>query len=399
MLALCNPDGSHLTWLTKDGEPGVQQPEVSVDGRVYYTVDYQGGQPLRSVDMKTHAMAEVVSGPVGASTFAVAPGKIVYAQISAEDPNELYLLSGKARLDPTRASVRRLTDINAHWLEDRVVSLPEEHWLTRPDGTRIQYWVMKPDNAEPGNQYPWVLDMHGGPAAMWGPGEFTMWHEFQMFCAFGYGVVYANPRGSGGYGYAFQRANFKDWGEGPTGDVMAALDDAIAAYPMIDKNRLFVAGGSYAGYLTAWIIGHTDRFKAAAAERGVYDLSTFFGEGNAYTLVPEEFGGYPWDLETRRILDQQSPITYAKNITTPLLILHGSQDNRTGVAQSQMLFRALKQLERPVEYVRYPGIGHELTRSGPPKQRMDHMLRIIEFFERYAANNQAAPKSSSPAIQ
>jgi dipeptidyl aminopeptidase/acylaminoacyl peptidase len=133
------------------------------------------------------------------------------------------------------------------------------------------------------------------------------------------------------------------------------------------------------------MVGHTDRFKAAAALRGVYDLATFFGEGNAYRLVPEEFGGYPWDPETRRLLEKESPITYVENIKTPLLIIHGSSDNRTGIVQGQMLFRALKQLNRPVEYVRYPGAGHELTRSGEPKQRMDHMLRIIEFFERYKA--------------
>ncbi len=99
--------------------------------------------------------------------------------------------------------------------------------------------------------------------------------------------------------------------------------------------------------------------------------------------MPEEFGGYPWDPETRRLLEKESPITYVENIKTPLLIIHGSSDNRTGIVQGQMLFRALKQLNRPVEYVRYPGAGHELTRSGEPKQRMDHMLRIIEFFERY----------------
>ncbi len=336
---------------------------------------------------------------MGVNTFAVAPGKVVYAQISAENPNELYVAPEPARTQPGRASARRLTEINAAWLEGKVLSLPEERWVTRPDGMRIQYWVMKPTQSEPGKQYPWVLDMHGGPSAMWGPGEFTMWHEFQIFCSFGYGVVYSNPRGSAGYGYSFQRANYKDWGDGPMGDVMAALDDAVAVNPMIDKDRLFVTGGSYAGYLTAWVVGHTNRFKAAAALRGVYDLSTFFGEGNAYRLVPDEFGGYPWEPETRRILDQQSPISYVQNISTPLLIIHGSSDNRTGVTQSQMLFRALKQLNRPVEYIRYPAVGHELTRSGPPQERMDHMLRIIEFFERYSGNAQAAPKGAPAAIQ
>jgi dipeptidyl aminopeptidase/acylaminoacyl peptidase len=392
MLAMCDPDGSHLTWLTPEGETGVQAPQPAADGHVYYTVEYQGGQPLRRVDLNTHKIEDLVAGPVGVNAFDAANGRVVYAQISAENPNELYIAENGG------GAARRLTDINAGWLENKVLSLPEEHWITRPDGTRIQYWVMKPSNAQAGKRYPWVLDIHGGPSAMWGPGEFTMWHEFQIFCSFGYGVVYSNPRGSGGYGYAFQHANYKDWGEGPMGDVMAALDDASARSPLIDKDRLFVAGGSYAGYLTAWIVGHTNRFKAAAAERGVYDLSTFFGEGNAYQLVPWEFGGYPWEPETRRLLDKESPISYVADMHTPLLIIHGSSDNRTGVAQGQMLFRALKQLNRPVEYIRYPGAGHEITRSGAPQQRMDHMLRILEFFERYSQNARGAPAVETAAV-
>jgi len=259
---------------------------------------------------------------------------------------------------------------------------------------------MNPTHAEAGKQYPWVVDMHGGPSAMWGPGEFSMWWEFQLFCSWGYGVVYANPRGSGGYGYEFQRANYRDWGKSPMNDVLATLEETESHNPLVDKDRLFLTGGSYAGYLTAWIVGHDQRFKAASAQRGVYDLSTFYGEANAWPLVPEEFGGYPWEPETRKILDEESPITYVANIHTPFLIIHGSQDFRTGFAQSEMLFRSLKQLNRPVEYVRYPAIGHELTRSGPPLQRMDHMLRIIEFFERYAKNDRPAPaEQKAPGTQ
>jgi dipeptidyl aminopeptidase/acylaminoacyl peptidase len=398
MLAMCDKDGKNLKWLTKDGEPAVQTADVSEEGRVYYNNEFQGGQPLHRIDLRTGKIEDIVDGPVGVNAFAVASGKVLYAQISAENPNELYVMADRDSGKGDRSSARRLTEINAAWLEDEIVSLPEEHWITRPDGLKVQYWVMKPVNAQAGKQYPWVLDIHGGPSAMWGPGEFTMWHEFQIFCSFGYGVVYSNPRGSAGYGYAFQHANYKDWGDSPMGDVMGALDDASARYPMMDKDQLFVTGGSYAGYLTAWIIGHTDRFKAAVALRGVYDLSTFFGEGNAYQLVPEEFGGYPWEPETRKLLDKESPITYVAKINTPLLIIHGSSDNRTGVVQGQMLFRALKQMNKPVEYVRYPGAGHEITRSGQPQQRMDHMLRIIEFFERYTKNPAPAPQVETQTV-
>jgi dipeptidyl aminopeptidase/acylaminoacyl peptidase len=301
------------------------------------------------------------------------------------NPNELFVIDRDGKR-------RQLTALNSGWLADKEVVLPKEHWITRPDGMKVQYWVMKPAGTESGKKYPVVLDMHGGPSAMWGPGELSMWHEFQIFCSWGYGVVYSNPRGSSGYGYEFQRANYKNWGEGPAADVLATLDESLKENSSwMDSDRLFLTGGSYAGYLTAWIIGHDNRFKAAAAQRGVYDLTTFFGEGNAFRLVPNHFGGYPWEPDTRKLLDQQSPFTYAANIRTPFLILHGSQDFRTGVTQSEMLYKALAQMGRPVEYIRYPNIGHEQTRSGPPLQRMDHMLRIIEFFERYSKNDRQPP--------
>jgi dipeptidyl aminopeptidase/acylaminoacyl peptidase len=129
-------------------------------------------------------------------------------------------------------------------------------------------------------------------------------------------------------------------------------------------------------------------------QRGVYDLATFYGEGNAFRLVEADFGGLPWEPETRKLLDHESPFTYVAAIDTPFLIIHGSNDMRTGFAQSEMLYKALKQMGKPVEYIRYPNIGHELTRSGPPGQRMDHTLRIVEFFERYSGNDRAAPQEA-----
>ncbi len=369
-------------WLASEWQSTVQPIDAS-GGSVYFTSSWQGGSPLHRVnaDGKLEAL---VQGPVGVSAFDIAAGRIVYAEISVANPNELFLLDRNGKR-------RQLTSLNSDWLADKEIVQPEEHWITRPDGFKVQYWIMKPSGFDATKKYPVVLDMHGGPSAMWGPGELSMWHEFQIFCSWGYGVVYSNPRGSSGYGYEFQKANFKNWGDGPAADVLAAFDESVKNNPWIDTEREFITGGSYAGYLTAWIIGHDHRFKAAAAQRGVYELSTFFGEGNAFRLVPNHFGGYPWDPETRRILDQQSPFTHVAKIKTPFLILHGSQDLRTGVTQSEMMFKALAQLGKQVEYIRYPNVGHEQTRSGPPVQRMDHMLRILEFFERYAKNDRPVP--------
>lgn len=363
-------------------ESAVGDAIVGSDGAILFTSNWHGGTPLKR--FADSAITDLVSGPVGVTDFDEAAGRIVYAQISVANPHELYLRD-------SGGAVRQLSFHNTEWLAQKRISLPTEKWIARPDGLSVQSWVMNPINAQNGRKYPFVLDIHGGPHAMWGPGEFSMWYEFQLLCAWGYGVVYSNPRGSSGYGYAFQKANFKDWGDGPASDVLAALDDAIETNPFVDKDRLLITGGSYAGYLTAWIIAHDHRFKAAAAQRGVYDLTTFYGEGNAFNLVRHSFGGRPYEPETRKLLDAQSPFTHVTKIKTPLLILHGSEDLRTGVTQSEMMYRALKDLGRPVEYARYPGIGHELTRSGPPLQRMDHMLRIIEFFERYSGNGATAP--------
>jgi dipeptidyl aminopeptidase/acylaminoacyl peptidase len=388
-LAECDADGRNLIWLTDQDAPSVAGFRVTDDDNVYFERAFHGGVRLERLNLGDRKIAVLVEGPVGVGQAAPASKRAVYSLISVPDPNELFVL------ETSSGATRQLTALNSEWLKNKELSLPEEHWITRPDGQKVEYWVMKPSHPEAGKMYPWVLDMHGGPSAMWGPGELSMWHEFQLFCSFGYGVVYANPRGSSGYGYAFQHGNYKDWGDGPTGDVLAALDDAEAHETSMDRDRLFLTGGSYAGYLTAWIIGHDHRFKAAAAQRGVYDLATFFGEGNAYSLVPEEFGGYPWQKETRKLLDEESPLTYAPDITTPFLIIHGSSDLRTGFVQSQMLFRALRAMGKPVEYIRYPGATHELTRSGEPRQRIDHMLRIVEFFERYAKNDRPAPQAAA----
>ncbi|MBS1834831.1 MAG: S9 family peptidase, partial [Acidobacteria bacterium] len=375
-----------ISWLAADWQSSVQQLTVN-GGNVYFSSSWQGSAPLLRLGADGK-LTRVVDGPVGVSAFDAAGGRVVYAQVSVPNPHELYVIDRDGR-------TRQISDLNG-WVANRNIVLPEEHWITRPDGMKVQYWVMKPAQMEAGKKYPVVLDMHGGPSAMWGPGEASMWHEFQMFCAWGYGVVYSNPRGSSGYGYEFQRANYKNWGEGPASDVLAAFDEAMQANgAWMDADRQFLTGGSYAGYLPAWIISHDNRFKAAAAQRGVYDLTTFFGEGNAFRLVPGHFGGYPWEPDTRKLLERESPFTYVASIQTPFLILHGSQDLRTGVTQSEMMFKALAQMGRPVEYVRYPNIGHEQTRSGPPLQRMDHMLRIIEFFERYARNGGPLPSASN----
>jgi dipeptidyl aminopeptidase/acylaminoacyl peptidase len=358
---------------------------------IYFSAQSNGGQPVYRVPfpkdgftiypplsalaqkIAVEQLTDVNSGVVG---FDLHANKLVFSRTEINDPSELYLS------DAAGKDQKRISGFNSGWIAGKKLSIPEKHSFKNEKGMEVEYWVMKPSNFEPGKKYPLVLEIHGGPSAMWGPGEASMWHEFQFYCSKGYGVVYCNPRGSGGYGLDFLRGNINDWGTGPTKDVLTSLDKTIAE-GWADTSKLLITGGSYAGYLVAWIIAHDQRFKAACSQRGVYDLATFFGEGNAWRLVPNYFGGYPWEATTKATLERESPINYVQNIKTPYIIFHGDNDRRTGFVQSEMMFRSLKQLGRPVEYVRHPGGTHELTRSGNNRQRIDQMLRTYEFFERW----------------
>ncbi|CCH02250.1 peptidase S9 prolyl oligopeptidase active site domain protein [Fibrella aestuarina BUZ 2] len=344
---------------------------------LYFTAPSDGGFPIYRLNQQ--GVTERLSPfELGLTSFDVANGRMVYSQTSIDDPAALYTAT------PDFTTPALLNAPNADWLAGKTLSRPEKHVYTNSKGQAVDYWIMKPANYVAGRTYPLILNMHGGPTAMWGPGEQSMWHEFQYLCAQGYGIVYANPRGSGGYGQAFQRANYRDWGTGPTEDVLAAAT-AAAREAWVDTSRQVITGGSYAGYLTAWIVAHDNRFKAAFAQRGVYDLTTFMGEGNAWALVPNYFG-LPWEPGAQAVLDANSPYSFVQNIKTPLLIKHGENDLRTGVIQSEMLYKSLKILNRPVEYVRMPGATHELSRTGNVRQRIDRLLRIYEFFERFVGD-------------
>ena len=350
-----------------------------------FTTAMRGAFPLLTISRGLLEPAVLIdryeNQPAGVHAFGVGGAVVVYAITTPRYPCLLLVTDARGE--------RVAYDLNP-WVADKKLSMPAEGWVSRPDGTSVQYWLMEPTHRQAKARYPLAVQIHGGPSVMWGPGELTMWHEFQLLCSWGYGVVYANPRGSGGYGYEFQRANFQDWGQGPAGDVLAVVDQ-VALNDWIDEDRLVVTGGSYAGYLTAWIVAHDHRFRAAVAQRGVYDLETFFGEGNAWRLVEWSMGGFPHEARYRAVIDRNSPFTYVNRIRTPLLIMHADLDLRAGVSQSQMLYRALKHLGRPVEYVRYPNAGHDLSRNGDPHQRMDRLNRIIEFFERYVENPRPSP--------
>ncbi|MFA6288421.1 MAG: S9 family peptidase [Opitutaceae bacterium] len=380
------------TILTEKLDRAASTPRWSVDGKfIYFTAAANGAIPLYRVPSSGGKAERLTSPDAGISDYDVAKEDLTVVLAKASNPGELY------RLSPAGRSQRILTSHNNNWLRDKQLAPLERRKLKQPDGTETEYWLMRPPYLEGGFLYPLLVEIHGGPGSMWGPGDPTMWHELQFFAARGYGVVFCNPRGSDGYGRAFLRANFQNWGPGPGADVLAAATAVTAKEAWIDADRQVVTGGSYGGYLTAWLISQDRRFKAAIAARGVYDLTTFLGEGNAWELVPWQFGGYPWNPETRKLLDAQSPLTHVEAITTPLLIKQDDADSRVGNAQSELLYRSLKILGRPVESVRYPGATHDLSRSGDPAQRIDRLVRFAEFFERFIGNP-AQPLPPPPPV-
>lgn len=374
--------GGKFRLLTEQQDRNAGNLQWSPDSRaIHYITADRGRFPLFRVTLDGRGPDSLTADPqAGVRDYAL--GASVLAQIVTHpgNPSELHLA------DPAGTNRRVASTHNSSWLAERRLSALEEHSFTNEKGQTVQYWTLAPTAREDGKKYPLLLEIHGGPAAMWGPGEESMWFEFQYFAARGYAVVFANPRGSGGYGREFQAANYRDWGRGPGDDVLRAASEA-AKQPFVDASRQVITGGSYGGYLTTWVIAHDHRFKAAVSQRGVYDLPTFLGEGNAWRLVPLAWGGFPWEPGLREILVQQSPLTHVAQIRTPLLIQHGDNDRRTGFVQSEMLLKSLKVLGRDVEAVRYPRATHEMSRSGEVKQRLDSLVRYEEFFRRYIGEN------------
>ena len=272
-------------------------------------------------------------------------------------------------------SAANCSELNRDLLADIELSVPEEIRAQAPGGQPLQAWVMQGAGAGP---RPAVLEIHGGPHGMYAQ---CFFFEFQLLAARGYTVVYGNPRGSTGYGREFSGAVRGDWGGGDYEDVTAIIDAAIARGG-IDPDRCGVAGGSYGGYMTNWIVGHTDRFKAAITMRCVSNFATFFGTSDiGWWLTMNDFDVTPWeDLDQ---LMARSPITYVANVRTPLLILHSENDLRCPISEAEQFFAALKYLGREVEMVRFEGQSHNLSRNGHPRSRVLRLNHIVEWFDKH----------------
>jgi dipeptidyl aminopeptidase/acylaminoacyl peptidase len=275
-------------------------------------------------------------------------------------------------------ALRRVTDLMGEaWGDIRIVA-PVERWH-EVDGRRIQGWFIPSPANSRRSPAPVVLEIHGGPATLYG---WSLMWEWQVLAANGISVYASNPRGSQGYGQAFLTSNLRDWGEGPMRDVMAGLDSLIED-GLVDGDRMGVTGGSYGGYLTSWIVGHTNRFKAAVTCRSVNDLVSqmLSGDIGGPIFGLYVYGTHPWD--DWDLYHRHSPLTYATDVTTPLLIQHAEKDLRCTVTQAEELFAVLRSLRKTVRLMRVPEESHELTRSGTPFRRVDNLRLIDEWFRHF----------------
>jgi dipeptidyl aminopeptidase/acylaminoacyl peptidase len=305
--------------------------------------------------------------------------RIAAVRTSATEPPDVVVGDLPAgRLGATPVELRRVSDLMGEAWGGIDLVEPEERWH-EVDGRRIQGWFYPAPRTAKRTAAPVVLQIHGGPASLYG---WSLMWEWQIMAANGMSVYACNPRGSQGYGQAFLTANVADWGDGPMRDVMGGLDSLVAE-GLVDPDRMGVTGGSYGGYLTSWIVGHTDRFKAAVTCRSVNDMVSqmLSGDIGGPTFGLYEYGVQPW--EDWDLYRRHSPLTHAEKITTPLLIQHAEQDLRCTITQAEELFAVLRSLRRTVRLMRVPDESHELTRSGTPYRRVDNLRLIDEWFRHF----------------
>lgn len=272
----------------------------------------------------------------------------------------------------------QVTHLNDWLTEEYDVRTPEAFTFTASDGYEIHGWVLKPAGYEEGKSYPGILNIHGGPRTVYSD---VYYHEMQMWANRGYFVFFCNPRGSDGRGTDFGNINGL-YGTVDYQNLMDFTDEVLKRYPMIDASRLGVAGGSYGGFMTNWIIGHTDRFHAAASQRSISNWVSFEHNSDiGHTFILNNQGGNTrTDVE---LLWKQSPLQFAPNCKTPTLFIHSDEDYRCYMAEGLAMFSAIKRNGCPAKLCLFHGENHELSRSGKPENRLDRMREIIEWMDTY----------------
>ncbi|MFB6117447.1 S9 family peptidase [Halosegnis sp.] len=378
-LCVFDPTDGSETVVTADLDRSVGRSRSMAwdDGDLYFLTPDSGHVTVRRARVDDGAIDTVV-GDGHATAVHAAGGIVAVARSTASHPDDAFAHAGE---------LTRLTAFNADYLAEHDIGVPERISF-ESDGYDLDGWVLTPPDANPDEEYPLVVEVHGGPHASWTAAGST-WHEFQTLAARGYVVFWSNPRGSLGYGDEFTQAIAENWGEVTMRDVLAGAN-VVSDRPEVDEGQQFLTGGSFGGYMTAWMVGHTNRFAGAVAQRGVYDLASFYGSTDgAYRLVEDDFDALPW--EEPGYLAAHSPATYADDVETPTLVVHAENDYRVPVCNGELFYRYLRKQGVDTRMVRYPREGHELSRSGEPAHVVDRIERIVRWFDGYSEHHDANP--------
>lgn len=340
--------------------------------RIYFLTTEGPNTTVMEIDIESHELRSVIFGDRVVDNFSIDREGKVFAFVAMDPtmPKEVYVAEGDWE--------KKITDFNDSLIEEVLLSYPERFTFTASDGKEIEGWIMKPPDFDASKKYPVVVEIHGGPRTSYGN---AFMHEFQVLAAKGFIVAYLNPRGSAGYGEDFAFEIVKNYGDRDYKDIMEAVQ-YLEKLPYVDENNIGVTGGSYGGYMTNWIVTHTDRFKAAVTQRSISNFISFFGTSDiGFMFTTEEIGGTPWKRYRKYM--EKSPLFHVNYVKTPILIIHSEEDLRCPIGQAEEFYTALKYLKKDVEFVRYPGENHELSRSGRPDHRVDRLNRIVDWFEKY----------------
>jgi len=299
--------------------------------------------------------------------------RVAIIRSMATEPPEIFV----GRLGARSLTLAQVTHENTQWCKDHATSSPRQKWIRSEDGTRIHCWIMPPPQGVKSSR-PAVLQIHGGPHAQYG---WAFFHEFQCLASAGYTVVYANPRGSKGYGRDHCAAIRNDWGGADWVDMQAVIA-MMEKLPGVNRRNMGVMGGSYGGYMTNWIVGHTDVFRAAITDRCVSNLVSMGGNSDFPDKEDGFFGGNFWSRPEDRW--RQSPIRHFGNVTTPMLIIHSEGDLRCNIEQGEEVFAALRLQGVVARFVRYPrSTSHGFSRGGAPDMRLHRLGEILRWWKQY----------------
>ncbi|MEM1326533.1 MAG: S9 family peptidase [Bacteroidota bacterium] len=376
-LYVMNTNGSDVQVLSKNLDRDVNNPIWKDDNSLYFQYDDKGDTKLAEIELDgdVKVIAEQLGGlslgrPYNAASFSASEdGRFAYTLGGTQHPADLGVSDGK--------EARRLTQVNDDVFAFRKLGNVEEiWWKSSYDQREVQGWIVTPPDFDPNKKYPLILEIHGGPFASYGS---VYSAEIQAFAAEGYVVLYTNPRGSTSYGEEFGNLIHHDYPNHDYEDLMSGVD-AVIGKGYIDTENLFVTGGSGGGVLTAWIVGKTDRFRAAVVAKPVINWYSFVLYADGVQFFSKYwFPSKPWEDVEHYM--KRSPISYVGNITTPTMLLTGEEDYRTPIAESEQFYAALKLEGVETAMVRIPGASHGI--ASRPSNLVAKIASILAWFEQY----------------